>query len=120
MGTRPGRAFRGYDTGMSDVDPGGADSLDVARVARTAGPSFGRRVVELAHGAELAFDPAIWRTPLVAFCWRGGGAVRGGGASHRFGPGDIVCFTRLPVRTLRNCGPVPVRLLAIWRHAAQR
>jgi quercetin dioxygenase-like cupin family protein len=105
---------------MSEVDPGGTDSRDVARIACTAGPSFGRRVVELAPGAELAFDPAIWRDAIV-FVLAGEVEVRcAGGASHRFGPGDIVCFTRLPVRTLCNGGAVPVRLLAIWRHAAQR
>ena len=42
-------------------------------------------------------------------CWSGAG--------HRFQPGDILWFTGLPVRSLRNGGSVPVRLLAIWRIA---
>jgi quercetin dioxygenase-like cupin family protein len=97
-----------------------ADSLDVAGLARAAPPSIGRRVVELASGAELAFDPANWQDAIV-FVLAGEVDVQcPGGASHRFGAGDIVCFTRLPVRTLSNPGPVPARLLAMWRHAAHR
>ena len=42
-------------------------------------------------------------------CWSGAG--------HRFQPGDILWFTGLSVRSLRNGGSVPVRLLAIWRIA---
>jgi len=98
----------------------GADSLDVTRIAGSAPPSFGRRVVELASGAELAFDPASWQDAIV-FVLAGEVDVQcPGGAGHRFGPGDVVCFTRLPVRTLHNRGAVPARLLAMWRHAAHR
>ena len=39
------------------------------------------------------------------------------GAGHRFQQGDILWFTGLSVRSLRNGGSVPVRLLAIWRIA---
>jgi len=102
------------------MNDSGADALDVADIARSAPPAFGRRVVELASGAELAFDPASWRDAIV-FVLAGEVEVQcPGGASHRFGPGDIVCFTRLPVRRLSNRGPVPARLLAMWRHAAHR
>lgn len=105
---------------MSEVDPGGADSLDVTRIACTALPAFGRRVVELAPGAELAFDPASWQDAIV-FVLAGEVEVRcAAGASHRFERGNVLCFTQLPVRTLHNRGPVPARLLAIWRHAAHR
>jgi hypothetical protein len=96
------------------------DSLDVARIARTAPPAFGRRVVELAPGAELAFDPAGWQDAIV-FVLAGDIDVQcPSGAGHRFGSGAVLCFTRLPVRTLRNPGSEPARLLAIWRHAAHR
>jgi glyoxylate utilization-related uncharacterized protein len=38
------------------------------------------------------------------------------GERHTFGDGDLLPLGRLPLRTLRNTGHEPVRLVAVRRH----
>lgn len=92
-----------------------ADAIDVGRLARTPSRALTKTVVELAAGEVLAGDTASWRDALVF--------VTGGeidvecvsGARRRFGDGDILCFSQLPVRSLRNCGDGPATLLIVRR-----
>ena len=102
---------------MIQAGSGDRDSLDVDRIARTAWPTFGQRIVAVQPGGALPFDPATWQDAIV-FVLAGELDVQcSSGAGHRFQQGDILCFMGLSVRSLRNSGPVPARLLAIWRTA---
>ena len=102
---------------MIQAGSGDRDSLDVDRIARTAWPTFGQRVVAVPPGGALPFDPATWQDAIV-FVLAGELDVQcSSGTGHRFQRGDILWFTGLSVRSLRNGGSVPVRLLAIWRIA---
>jgi len=102
---------------MIQAGPDDGDSLDVDRIVRTASPTFGRRVVAVLPGDALPFDPGTWEDAIV-FVLAGEIDVHcSSGAAHRFQPGDILWFTGLSIRSLRNTGSVPARLLAIWRIA---
>jgi quercetin dioxygenase-like cupin family protein len=102
---------------MTQAGPDDGDSLDVDRIARTVRPTFGRRVVAVPPGEAMPFDPSTWADAIV-FVLAGEIDVQcSSGAGHRFQQGDILWFTGLSVRALRNGGSVPVRLLAIWRIA---
>jgi quercetin dioxygenase-like cupin family protein len=102
-------------TGASDDD-----SLDVDCLAHTVGPAFRRCLVEVPPGDALQLDPASWRDAIV-FVLAGQVDVRcSGGIGHQFRQGDILCFARPPVRSVRNPGRVPARLLAIWRRTTHR
>src|SRR6478752_1162467 len=102
---------------MIQAGPDDGDSLDVDRIARTVRPTFGRRVVAVPPGEAMPFDPHTWEDAIV-FVLAGEVDVQcSSGAGHRFQQGDILWFTGLSVRSLRNGGSVPVRLLAIWRIA---
>jgi hypothetical protein len=77
--------------------------------------SFERRTVTVEAGSSRAYDPAEWFDALVLVeqgevdleCHAGGHA--------RFRQGDILWFTGLPVRALRNPGPDAAVLVAISR-----
>jgi len=102
---------------MIRAGPDDGDSLDVDRIARAVRPTFGRRVVGVPPGEAVPFDPRTWEDAIV-FVLAGEIDVQcSSGAGHRFQQGDILWFTGLSVRSLRNGGSAPVRLLAIWRIA---
>ena len=104
---------------MIQAGPDDGDSLDVDRIARTLWPTFGRRVVVVPPGEAMPYDPGSWEDAIV-FVLAGEIDVQcSSGAGHQFQRGDILWFTGLSVRSLRNDGPVPTRLLAIWRIAHQ-
>ena len=102
---------------MIQAGPDDGDSLDVDCIARTLWPTFGRRVVVVPPGEAMPYDPGSWEDAIV-FVLAGEIDVQcSSGAGHQFQQGDILWFTGLSVRSLRNDGPVPTRLLAIWRIA---
>lgn len=84
---------------------------------RRLGPTFERRVIVVAPGRSLAYDEAEWRDALVVVehgeieleCWAGG--------YRRFGCGEVLCLTGLPLRRLHNRGPEPAVLVAVSRAA---
>ena len=89
------------------------DELDLGRLARDC-MQFRRRVVELAAGEDLAFEPAAWRDAVVFVA---AGEVElecRGGERRRFGMGAVICFAP-PVSVCRNCGADVARLIAISR-----
>lgn len=97
---------------MSDAD---ADVIDVERLARTPSTALIKHIVELAVGEVLAVDAASWRDAIV-FVTAGEIDVECvGGGRRRFGDGDIVCFARVSVRALHNCGRGEARLLVVCR-----
>jgi hypothetical protein len=80
--------------------------------------AFVVRVVEVAPGAERSYDETEWRDALVV-------VDRGeieldcrGGSRPRFADGAVLWLGGLPVRALRNPGPVPAVLVAVSRSAA--
>ena len=78
-------------------------------------PALDRWQVTLAPGSERETDPGEWAGALVLVA---GGRLtvdcRAGG--HRtFEAGDLLVLGWLPLRTLRNPGDSPVRLLAVRR-----
>jgi hypothetical protein len=89
------------------------EELDLERLARNS-PRFRRRVVELASGAELRIDAAVWRDAVV-FLQAGEVELQClAGGSRRFAAGAVLCLLP-PVSVVRNCGRVRVRLIAISR-----
>jgi quercetin dioxygenase-like cupin family protein len=98
------------------TEPG---ELDVDRLLRQAKSRFGTRVVELAPNRVLVYDTASWHDALV-FVTDGEIEVEcTSGERQRFASGAILCLAPLPVRSLRNTGQAPARLVAIWRRAAR-
>ena len=78
---------------------------------------FERHVVELAAGEVLPYEAACWQDAIVFVT---GGAVElqcTSGERHLFRTGDTLCLASLPLRTLRNPGPEPARLLAVRRRS---
>jgi quercetin dioxygenase-like cupin family protein len=77
--------------------------------------SFEIRLVAVAPGCDRAFDRAEWQDALVVVergeieleCERG--------THRRFARGAVLCFARLPLRTLRNPGAEPALLAAVSR-----
>jgi hypothetical protein len=79
--------------------------------------AFDVRVVEVPPGGERGYDEAEWRDALVV-------VDRGeieldcrGGSRPRFAGGAVLWLGGLPVRALRNPGPVPTVLVAVARSA---
>jgi hypothetical protein len=78
-----------------------------------------RRIV-VAPGAERPYDEEEWRDAIVV--------VESGrielecscGGRRRFGGGDVLWLIGLPLRVLRNRGPVPAVLLAVSRLRQRR
>ena len=78
---------------------------------------FMRRHVVVDPGDRRPYEPAEWDDALV-IVKRGELDVecRAGGRM-RFVAGDMLWFTGLPLRSLRNPGPEPVVLVAISRRS---
>ena len=74
-----------------------------------------RRIVVVAVGQRLAYDPADWCDALVV--------VEGGelevewrcGSRQRFVGGDLLCLSGLPLRALHNPGHEPAVLAVVSR-----
>jgi hypothetical protein len=65
----------------------------------------------------LAYDRAAWHDAIV-FVTAGEIELEClSGAVHRFCRGDILWLARLPLRNVRNSGPVHARLVSISRRA---
>lgn len=95
------------------------DALDIDLIARLESPKLDRQQLDLAPGTVLV-NPAGWRDAIV-FVVAGELDVEcSSGTGCRFGRGDVLCLARLSGATMRNTGPVPVRLLAIWRRSRRR
>jgi quercetin dioxygenase-like cupin family protein len=93
---------------MSDDDELDPDALAPSSL------HFRRRVVELAPGEAIAVDPASWDDAIV-FVTAGEIELEcARGERRRFSCGATLCFGP-PLRAVRNCGPDPVRLVAVWR-----
>jgi quercetin dioxygenase-like cupin family protein len=97
------------------TEPG---ELDVDRLLRLEKSRFDTRVVELAPNCVLLYDTTSWHDALVVVTDGEIEVECAAGERERFSSGAILCLAPLSVRWLRNTGPVPARLVAIWRHAA--
>jgi quercetin dioxygenase-like cupin family protein len=94
------------------------EELDLDLLARDS-LRFRRRVVELAPGEDLDIDADPWRESLVLV---EGGEVElecAAGERSSFAAGAVLCLPP-PVRSLRNSGSEPARLIAISRRARKR
>jgi hypothetical protein len=96
--------------------PGRARVLSL--LERRLSPAFERRVVAVEPGRSRVYDAVEWRDTLVV-------VERGevelecrGGASERFGRGDVLWLSGLPLRALHNRGPGAVVLVAVSRRRA--
>jgi hypothetical protein len=104
--------------GPHPPDRGGSreDAELIELVTRSDLPTtFERWQLVLAPGAERPTDPAEWAGALV-LVEQGRLAVdcRAGG-QRTFETGDLLVLGWLPLRTLRNPGHAPVRLVAVRR-----
>jgi hypothetical protein len=96
-----------------------SDALDIDRIGRLESPRLDRQQLDLAPGTVLV-GPSGWRDAIV-FVVAGEVDVEcSSGVGRRFGHGAVLCLARVPGATIRNAGPVPVRLLAIWRRTGHR
>ncbi len=78
-------------------------------------PSFTRRVLEIAPGAEVPYDPGDWTDALVVV-ERGELEVEGRcGGCRRFERGDVLWLAALPLLWLRNPGVERTVVAAVSR-----
>lgn len=82
---------------------------------RKRATSFTRQVVDVAPGCQLDHEAPVWQQALVVVLAGDIVVECGLDERHCFVRGDVLTFARLPLRRVRNEGPYPVRLLAIWR-----
>jgi hypothetical protein len=93
--------------------------LTAALTRRPLPPAFERWRVELPAGAEHPADPGDWAGALV-LVEHGVLEVDCDAAGRRtFRQGDLLVLGWLPLRTLRNPGTEPTRLLAVRRRRAR-
>ena len=79
---------------------------------------FELRLVDIAAGSEIPYDPVAWDDALVVVeageveleCTAGG--------RRAFGTGAVMFLTGLPLRALRNRGPQAALLAAVSRSCA--
>lgn len=91
------------------------DELDLDRLAHTISMHFVKRIVELGSAESLVYDAEIWQDAIV-FVLAGEVEVECTGAERAcFGRGATLALSPLPVRSVRNSGAKPARLLAISR-----
>lgn len=82
-------------------------------LAKRPPPAFERRLVAVAPGRSRAFDEAEWRDALVVV-ERGEIEIEGkGGRRRRFGQGDDLWLTGLPLRALHNPAQASALLVAV-------
>jgi quercetin dioxygenase-like cupin family protein len=79
--------------------------------------AFERHVVELAAGEVMPYEAACWHDAIVFVTVGDVELECTSGERHLFCTGDTLCLAPLPLRTLRNPGPGPARLLAVRRQS---
>jgi hypothetical protein len=78
------------------------------------------RVRTVAVGPDRPFRPSEWTDALVVV-EHGEIELEGAsGARCRFGPGDVLWLSGLPLRALRSSGREPAVLIAVSRGGPQR
>jgi hypothetical protein len=83
-------------------------------------PAFELRVLALPSGCERLYDGAQWRD-AIAVVERGEIELEGSsGSRFRFGRGDVLWLTGLPLRALCNRGREPAVLVAVSRRGEQK
>ena len=103
---------------MTEPDAGG-ERLDLLN--RPTPPSLDVRVVVLAPGDDVGYQPAEWRDALVEVAHGELDVEFRGGACGRFGAGALLWLDGLGLRALRNRGQQPTVLVAVSRkHPARR
>jgi quercetin dioxygenase-like cupin family protein len=91
------------------------DKPDAERLAADTPLSFATCTTTLEPGRVLAYDTAAWHDAIV-FVTAGEIELEClSGIVHRFCRGDIMWLAHLPLRNVRNPGPVQARLVSIWR-----
>ena len=96
----------------------GDDELDLDRLACTTSAVCEKRIVELAAGATLRYEPSEWRDTIL-FVLAGEVEIECVDGERRgFTRGAALVLSPLPIRTIRNPSRRPARLLAISRRVA--
>lgn len=93
------------------------EELDPERLVNDPSLPFVKWTVLLAPGRGLAYDPEEWRDAIVFVTAGQIEVVCERGLLERFGRGDILCFSPLPLRAVRCTGSTPARLVAISRRS---
>lgn len=78
-------------------------------------PTLASRTVVIVAGSALDVDETQWRDALVVVESGEVEVETSSGLRHRFGPGQMMWFTGLSLRTLHNFGPEAVVLTAVSR-----
>ena len=93
----------------------GCERGRLSLLGRRLAPAFELRVIAVPPGGRRAFDEAEWRDSIVV-------VERGeieleclGGSRGRFGRGDVLWLTGLPICALDNRGGEPAVLVAVSR-----
>jgi hypothetical protein len=79
------------------------------------GRGFAVRAVAVAPGCRRVYDDGEWRDAIVVVKCGEIELECTSGASHRFGRGDLLWLTGLPLRALHNHGREPTVLVAVSR-----
>ena len=94
------------------------DELDLDRLACTASADCEKRIVELAAGTTLRYQPSEWRDTIL-FVLAGEVDIECVDGERRcFKRGAALVLSPLPIRTIRNPATRPTRLLAISRRVS--
>jgi hypothetical protein len=97
---------------------GPADRLSL--LARPLSPAFKLRLVALPPGRRQRYREADWRDALVVV-ERGDVELECvGGGRGRFGRGDVLWLSGIPLLALHNPGPDTALLVAVSRRRALR
>jgi hypothetical protein len=84
-------------------------------LGRRLPPGFELRVATIAPGRQRTSAEDEWRDALVVVERGQIELVCLGGSRHRFGRGDVLWLSGLPLRALRNPGVEPAVLVAVSR-----
>lgn len=87
----------------------------LAFLERRPDPAFEKRVIVVAPGDTRTYDEAEWRDALVVVEQGEIDLETTAGGGRRFGSGDVLCLTGLPLRALHNRGKKNVVLIAVSR-----
>jgi hypothetical protein len=87
--------------------------------AAPAHDRFARRHFVLEAGERRPYDPAEWDDALVIVKRGEIDMESRAGGRIRFVAGDMLWFTGLPLRSLRNPGPETAVLVAVSRRTAE-
>lgn len=94
------------------------DELDLERLARTRSTTCEKRIVELAAGETLRYEPSEWRDTIV-FVLAGVVEIECvSGERCSFARGATLVFSALRIRRIHNPAVESARLLAISRRVS--